>query len=219
MDQKLIFKLDNPSYERWELYKGLAPTIEKLDSELGLVTISRSFNDLDFSCSVESKAPNHETIFKSTHRVINLLAQHGLSTTCVSAKQYSPPEQINIIMEISLKTKFKSPRYYKKWENLSEIIDQESRKRNIYVKRVKNPEKYSMTLYVSYINHFDWSYIGFFAGYCMGKAGLEFDTREPIMDIKAEDILDEIILATGRHKQMSLFNHNSKKNKKSSFPR
>ena len=214
MDQKLTFKLDNPNIEKWELYKGLTASIDKIDLEHGLITVKRTFCESDYTCFVESKAPDHETIFKCTLKVTNLLSKHGITVTCLSAKQYSPPEQVNIIMKITLKDPFKSIRYFKRWDKLSKIIDQESRSRNIYIKRVKNPEKFSMTLYVGFIDHFEWAYIGFFAGHLFGKAGIDVDIEHPTLDIQTEDILDQITHVTGRHKQLSFLDFQSQKRKR-----
>ncbi|HCT54372.1 MAG TPA: hypothetical protein DF712_18145, partial [Balneola sp.] len=71
------------------------------------------------------------------------------------------------------------------------------------VKRTPDPEDFSMSLHVSYINHFDWSYISYFAGVACGKAGLELLHYEAVIDPVCEDILDQITNVTGKYKQLS----------------
>lgn len=220
MEQKLIFKLDNPNFEKWELYKGLSASINKIDDEYGLITVNRTFCDSNYTCQVETKCSDQQTIFQCTHKVALLLAKHEISVTCLSAKQFSPPEFINISMVITLQEKFQTIRNFKKWEKLAIIIDNECTRRNIFTKRIKNPEKYQMTLFASFQDHFDWSYIGFFSGQIIGQAGLEMQLEKPILQVNQEDILDRITNLSGEHRQLSFDNilymeKNGKRTKKS----
>jgi hypothetical protein len=214
MDQKLTFRLDNPTIEKWELYKGLSASIDKIASDMGLITVNRIFCESDYTCHVESKCPDNETIFKCFLKVTNLLSKHGITVTCISAMQYAPPEQIDISMDIILAEGNRDSKSFKKWESIAKIIDAECKIRGVYIKRVKDPENFRMTLFASYTNHFDWSYIGFFAGHLFGLANIKIILSEPVMDIKTEDILDEITHVTGRHKQLSFLDFQSQKRKR-----
>jgi len=214
MNYELKFKLDNPSLEKWELYKGLSASIDKIDLAEGVLITNREFNAEDYTLICSLNSTHIDSLMRGTFAATKLLYKHGITVTCVSAKQFNSPDQINIKMLIKLKNKFQNPRYWTTWDNITNIIDAECRKNNILVKRHKFPEKYEMILDVSFVNYFEWSAIGFFAGHLCGKAGIELDIQESVMDITTEDILDEITHITGRHRQLSLLDFKSKKIKR-----
>ena len=203
MEQQLIFRLDNATPKKWQKYKSLIGEIDNIDIKEGIITLQRSYNDKNYTLQVRTKSGDRTSFFTCSNKISNLLARHGLSVSCIFAKEYEAPDQINIKMYLQLKKQFHTHYYFKMWEKIARVIDLESRVRNIVVKRIKHPAHFSMTIHVSIINYFDWSYIGFFAGHICGKAGLEFEVSEPILDLRTEDILDEMINISNETRQLS----------------
>ena len=205
MKQKLVFKLDNPTIEKWELWKGLSATTDKICSKYGLICESRIFNEANYSVELIWVAPDAEAIIKCQYDIPKMEIQHGVPSTCISATQNKSPEMTTIQIKLKLAKGQRTNEMFNTWIQVAKTIDAETRRHNIYVKRTPDPENFSMNLHVSYINHFDWSYISYFAGAACGKAGIELLHYEAVIDTQCEDILDQITHVTGKHNQLSFF--------------
>ena len=205
MQQKLKFKLDNPSAEKFDLWMGLSQMTDNICLKYGLVNISRYSCSKKYIAEVTWCAPDAEAIFKCHCEVNKLEVKHGVESTCIEAMQIQSPEMNNITLNLQLQKEQRTREYFEIWERISKTIDAETRRHNIYVHRTKDPANYSMKVKVSFINFYDWSYISYFAGNACGKAGLELLHYESICDPRTEDILDQISDVTRTHRQLSLF--------------
>ena len=206
MQQKLKFKLDNPSAEKFDLWMGLSQMTDNICLKYGLVNISRYSCSKKYIAEVTWCAPDAEAIFKCHCEVNKLEVKHGVESTCIEAMQIQSPEMNNITLNLQLQKEQRTREYFEIWERISKTIDAESRRHNIYVHRTKDPANYSMKVKVSFINFYDWSYISYFAGNACGKAGLELLHYESICDPRTEDILDQISDVTRTHRQLSFDN-------------
>ena len=201
----LIFKLDDPNKEKWELWKGLSASTDKICSKSGLINNSRKFCNRRYLVEVQWSAPDAEAIFKCQYEVCKLETKHGVPSTCISAEQIQSPDVTSIQLKLQLCEEQRTTEFFNIWCNLAKTIDAETRRHNILVNRTEDAENFSMHLKVSFINHFDWSYISYFAGNACGKAGLELLHYETLIDPQTEDILDQITHVTGKHNQLSFF--------------
>ena len=203
MRQELTFKLNDPSFEKFEIWKGLGASINKLCAEQGLIIESRTYDEKNYTQTVVSNAPDRNTIFLCTHDTIVLLVEHGISTTCTIATQNDSPEMHHLRINLKLTKRQRNNKYFNLWIKVAKTIDAECRRFNVYVERTLNAEDFSMHLSVKFMNQYDWAYLSYFAGNACGKAGIELMHYESFVDPNCEDILDQITHVTGKHKQLS----------------
>ena len=220
MKQELIFELINPNIKKWQLYKNLRSQKNAICEKQGVVIVARSFDNENYRQEVTALSSDMNSLYVCTQKILVLLTENNLKEKLISAKQFFPPNQTSVRMFMRLKKSHRTLSNFKKWEMLGKLIDQECRERNIYVNRISNSSEFSMTLEVSFLNEFDWAYIGFFAGHLLGKHGLDIDIFEPIIEPTSEDILDRITNLSGEHRQLSFDNilymeKNGKRTKKS----
>jgi hypothetical protein len=76
MKQILKFKLDNATYEKWELYKGLIPMIDQVCTDSGLFIESRIPNEKDHTVVVTSFANSETCIINACIHGISLLQEN-----------------------------------------------------------------------------------------------------------------------------------------------
>lgn len=206
MKQILKFKLDNPSHEKWELYKGMIPMIDQICTENGLFIESRIPNDDEQAMVVTSFANNETCIINATVKVILLMQAHGLSATVVDAKRIRNPQNIQIRLLCSLSVGYQNKKNFKMWQNLSQTIDLFAGLRSVKLVREWDLSKYAMDLTASFIDPIGWTQVAYYCGHLCGSNGLAFDVNEWTQPIEQEDILDELIALSSNHRQLS-FEH------------
>ena len=203
MKQTLVFQLDKPNQKNWKTWKSLTPITTKIHQKYGLINQSRQYCENLHTVTVVYNAPDNEAIFKCHYEVSKIEHLHNVTSTCLSAKQCEAPDLVNLKLNLSLAQGQRNLKTFDKWNEVARTIDAECRMLNIYIKRMPDVENFSMYLDVSFTNHFDWSYISYFAGNACGKAGLELLHYESVVDPVCEDILDRITDVTRKHVQLS----------------
>ena len=205
MKQTLIFKLDSFTQKKWNKWKGLTPITNDICKKYGLINQSRIYCDNLHTVTLIYNAPDNEAIFKCHYEVSKIEHFHNVPSTCISAKQCEAPDLVNLKLNLTLAEGQRNLKTWDKWVQVARTIDAECRMLNIYIKRTPDPENFAMYLDISFTNHFDWSYLSYFAGNACGKAGLELLHYQSIVTPNAEDILDQITHITGKHQQLSFF--------------
>ena len=203
MKQTLVFQLDKPTQKKWETWQALTPITNEICNKYGLINQSRIYCKNLNTVTCVYNAPDNEAIFKCHYEVSKIEHLHSVPSTCISAKQCEAPEVVNLKLNLTLSEGQRNLKTFELWTEVARTIDAQCRMLNIYVKRTPDVENFSMYLDISFTNHFDWSYLSYFAGNACGKAGLELLHYESIVDPVCEDILDKITYVTGKHKQLS----------------
>jgi len=203
MKQILKFALDAPTFEKWELYKGLIPMIDQVCTDNGLFIESRIPNEEDHTVVVTSFANNETCIINSCIHGILLLEKHGLSATVVEAKRIRNPETYQIRLSCNLQVGYQNKINLDKWLELSHTIDSFAGLRSVKLKREWDFTNYSMCLTGAYIDPIAWTQVSFYSGALYAKNKLAFDLNEWTQPIEQEDILDELIALSSNHRQLS----------------
>ena len=203
MQHTLVFKLDDATPEKFQLWKGLVGLTDKICAEHGLIYSSRDFCACSYTVTVKSNAPDAEAIFKCTNECNKLEHLHGVSSTCISATQTKSPDMTSFRLKTQLGKSQRYDHYFLTWLRIAKTIDARAKELSVYIHRVPDPENFIMHSKVSYFSHFNWAYLNYFAGNACGKAGLELMHYESFNDLQTEDILDQITNVTGKHKQLS----------------
>ena len=206
MKQILKFKLDNATYEKWELYKGLIPMIDQVCTDNGLFIESRIPNEKDHTVVVTSFANNETCIINACIHGILLLEKHGLSAAVVEAKRIRNPENYQIRLTCNLQVGYQNKKNLDKWLELSHIVDSFAGLRTVKLKREWNFSEFAMDLTGSFVNPIAWTQVSFYSGALYAKNKLAFDLNEWTQPIEQEDILDELIALSSNHRQLS-FDH------------
>ena len=206
MKQILKFKLDDPTFEKWELYKGLIPMIDQVCTSNGLFIESRIPNEEDHTVVVTSFANDEKCIINACINGIRLLETHGLSASVVDAKRIRNPQNIQIRLSCNLRIGYQNKKNVEMWQSLSQTIDMFAGVRSVKLVREWDLSKYAMDLSASFIDPIGWTQVAFYCGHLYGSNGLAFDVNEWTQPIEQEDILDELIALSSNHRQLS-FDH------------
>ena len=203
MKQILKFALDTPTFEKWELYKGLIPMIDQVCTDSGLFIESRIPNEEDHTVVVTSFANNETCIINACINGILLLEKHGLSATVVDAKRIRNPSDIKIRLSCNLQVGYQNKINLDKWQNLSQTIDMFAGVRSVKLVREWNLSKYAMDLSAAFVDLIGWTQVAFYCGALYANNNLAFDVNEWTQPIEQEDILDELIALSSNHRQLS----------------
>jgi len=206
MKQIIKFKLDNPTFEKWELYKGMIPMIDQVCTENRLFIESRVPIDDEQAMIVTSFANNESSIINATVKVILLMQAHGLSATVIDAKRIRNPAEFVIKLCMKLKLGYQTKQHLDRWQSLSATTDDFAKIRSIKIEREWDLANFALYLTCSFLNPVSWTQVCFFAGHLYGTNHLYFDVDEYSQPIEQEDILDELIALSSNHRQLS-FDH------------
>ena len=177
MKQILKFVLDNPTFEKWELYKGMIPMLDDVCSKEGLYIESRVPIDDERSMVVTSYANDETCIINASVKVILLMQAHGLSATVVDAKRIRNPQNIQIRLSYLLRVGYQTNENLKMWQNLSQTVDLFAGERSVKLDREWDLSKFTMILTASFTDIIAWTQVAYYKGHLYGNNKLFIDVK------------------------------------------
>lgn len=206
MIHKILFKMCNPSVEKFALYESLIPELDSVICNAGVILEKRENFDKSFKVKLTVYANSPQQLAGGFVAGLAVLNRNAIEFETISHDTEEDICVTQIVTTWTLSLGYRNEKTWQKWLECMPTIDSYASSYGIVQTRTNCHKTYKTKIESSFTELSAISINSFHVGRFLTNMGIYIEPIDDysIEEIRAEDLIDELKNVTTAHKQLTL---------------